>query len=348
AKFNAASQSVGVNVTQSAQQGGVYLSLGGATIELDQAGSFTLEIGGSLGSREVTFASGATIADVAAAINTFSDITGVFASGGTTGVSLYSSEYGSQEFVSVRNTGDAVTNPANTGLYNFSATDQFTINTTIASTFAASGTNPVRDAGQDVGGTINGIQATGDGLNLRANTDFLDVELTLGTAGSGLSSQVLGNNNAFDITGGGATFQLAGTVDIAGRVGVGISDVASRKLGTSALGFLDELGNGRTYNVVTGTNAQLATAQKIVSSSIEQVSATRGRLGAFQRNVIGATTRSLGVAVENTAAANSVIADADFAAETAQLTRSQILVQAATNTLSLANQNPQSALSLLG
>jgi flagellin len=52
--------------------------------------------------------------------------------------------------------------------------------------------------------------------------------------------------------------------------------------------------------------------------------------------------------VENTAAAQSVIRDSDFAAETASLTRSQILVSAATNTLGLANQSPQSVLQLLG
>jgi flagellin len=71
-------------------------------------------------------------------------------------------------------------------------------------------------------------------------------------------------------------------------------------------------------------------------------------VGAFQKNVVGATIRSLGVNIENTAAAQSVIRDADFAAETANLTRSQILVSASTNILSLANSQPQSALQLLG
>jgi flagellin len=52
--------------------------------------------------------------------------------------------------------------------------------------------------------------------------------------------------------------------------------------------------------------------------------------------------------MENTAAADSVIRDADFANETASLTRSQILVAASTNILSLSNQSPNSALQLLG
>jgi flagellin len=56
----------------------------------------------------------------------------------------------------------------------------------------------------------------------------------------------------------------------------------------------------------------------------------------------------LSVAFENTSAAESSIRDTDFATETAELTRSQILVNAATNVLSIANQQPQSVLALLG
>jgi flagellin len=53
------------------------------------------------------------------------------------------------------------------------------------------------------------------------------------------------------------------------------------------------------------------------------------------------------VSLENSAAAESVIRDADFATETAALTRGQILAQAAGNSLSLSNSQPQQALSLL-
>ena len=57
---------------------------------------------------------------------------------------------------------------------------------------------------------------------------------------------------------------------------------------------------------------------------------------------------SLNVALENTSAAESLIRDTDFASDTASLTRSQILVQAATNVLAIANARPQSILQLLG
>ena len=56
---------------------------------------------------------------------------------------------------------------------------------------------------------------------------------------------------------------------------------------------------------------------------------------------------SLGIAYENASAAESAIRDTDFAEETAQLTRSQILAAAATTVLAQANASPQSALNLL-
>lgn len=344
AKFDGTSQDVDVIVTTSAQQGTLFLSFGGTAIDFSAGSSFTLEVSGSLGSRELSFTSGTSLTDAVASINTFTDVTGVEASVSGNIVTLNSEEYGSREFVSVKTGGDA-TVAGNIALA--TADDQTTPvpNATTAATTFANATNPIRDDGQNVDGTINGIAAVGDGNNLSVNTDFLNVQLTLATTGT-INSQTLGGGTAFTINGGGADFQLGSTVSIGDKVSIGVSDVATRKLGTTALGFLDELGSGQAFNVVDGNN--LNTAQKIVDEAIEQVSKTRGRLGAFQKNVVGATIRSLGVATENTAAANSVIVDADFASETASLTRNQILSQAAQNTLSLANQQPQAALSLLG
>jgi flagellin len=59
-------------------------------------------------------------------------------------------------------------------------------------------------------------------------------------------------------------------------------------------------------------------------------------------------TNSLSVALENVTASESAIRDADFAEETAAMTRAQILVQANTSVLAQANSTPQSVLSLLG
>lgn len=332
---------VDVLVTQSAQQGQLYMSFGGSAIDLGGSGeSFTIEVSGALGSRELQFASATSLADIEAAINTYSDVTGVTASASSTGITLLSNEFGKSEFVSVKVVDDAGVTGTGVGIYGFETNDANTLLTTATSTFAAAG-NGVRDLGQNVGGTINGLAATATGKTLRVNSDFLDVELTLDTA----SARTLDTVEAFSITGGGADFQLAGSVDIAGKVSLGIRDVTTRKLGVSGTGFLSDLGSGKSFNVVDG---DMSEAQKIVDSAISSISGMRGRLGAFQKNVVGATIRSLNIAVENTSAAESVIRDTDFATETAALTRNQILVSASTNILAIANSQPQAVLQLLG
>ncbi|MFW5682756.1 MAG: flagellin [Phycisphaeraceae bacterium] len=329
-------------ITQSAQQAGLYLSLGGVVDLADADSRFTFEVAGALGSREFTFASGTTLASVVDQINTFSSVTGVSAATynatGGSGVLLNSTETGSNQFVSVDVIDDG--GALGDGVFSNDANNALSAATTGAETFASI-TNPVRDEGVDVGAIINGISATARGNTARINTDFLDVEITLSAGGS----QNLQTIDAFTITGGGAKFNLGPNVDIQNQVSLGIGNVAARNLGTVQNGFLDELGSSRGANVEDG---DLGKAQKIVDNAISQVSSLRGRLGAFQKNIVGATIRSLGVALENTAAAESLIRDTDFAEETAELTRSQILSQSAQQSLSLSNSQPQQVLQLLG
>ncbi len=91
-------------------------------------------------------------------------------------------------------------------------------------------------------------------------------------------------------------------------------------------------------------NAQSALTQ--IDSAISTVAQRRGTLGAIQ-NRLDSTVSNLRVASENLTSANSRIRDADFAYETAQFTKNQILVQAATSILAQANVLPQNALQLL-
>jgi len=352
---------VDVVVTGSAQVGGFYLSFGAGNLNLggaagdDGANSrFVIEINGAKGARELSFASGTNVSDIAAAVNSFTEVTGVKATvSGAGGLVLNSDQFGSSEFVGVKivSTGDINTAFANAGVYELEAAD-----TNVASTAAPDRTlfsaanNKITDFGQNVSATINGIVATTNGTVARINTDFLDVEIDLKSGtGSGAEAQRLGAMTAFTITGGGADFQLAGRVDINGKVSLGIANVTARALGRYSEGsdtyFLSDLGQGRDLNLVDG---DIGGAQNVVERAIRDIGSLRGRLGAFQKNTIGATIRSLGVASENTTAAESVIRDADFASETAGLTRSQILVSSATQILTLANAQPQNALQLLG
>jgi len=94
---------------------------------------------------------------------------------------------------------------------------------------------------------------------------------------------------------------------------------------------------------VGGASTALAT----IDSAIKTIDSKRADLGALQ-NRFQSTIRNLSNVVENVSAARSRIRDTDFAKETAELTRAQILQQASTTVLAQANTRPQSALSLLG
>lgn len=335
-------RAVDVLVTQSAQVGGMVMQFAGASIDLTNAdATFTIEVAGNQGSRELSFSSGTTLATIASTINSFTDVTGVRATASGNDIKLVSSEFGSDQFVSLKviSAGGV----AGDGVRDLDATNTNAVSGAAATAFTALA-NGKTDFGQDVRATINGITASTRGTQASINTDFLDVSINLSDTGAA----TLGSINAFTISGGGGDFQLGGRVDIAGKVSLGIGNVAVREIGKisdSGSFTLADVGSGKSLNVVDG---DLSKAQKAVEQAIKDVNSLRGRLGAFQQNTVGATIRSLGVSFENTAAAESVIRDTDFASETASLTRSQILSQSAQTVLSQANFQPQAALQLLG
>ena len=92
--------------------------------------------------------------------------------------------------------------------------------------------------------------------------------------------------------------------------------------------------------------SQIRTALSTIDSAITSVSTVRGDLGAAQ-NRLQSTINNLQSSVENLSAANSRIRDVDVAAETAALTRNQVLQQAGIAVLAQANVSSQAALALL-
>ena len=107
--------------------------------------------------------------------------------------------------------------------------------------------------------------------------------------------------------------------------------------GTNALGL-----SALSVSSVGGASAALA----LIDTAIGVIDGTRADLGAVQ-NRFQATIRNLTNISENVSGARSRIRDTDFAKETAELTRTQILQQTSTTVLAQANQRPQAALSLL-
>jgi len=345
-------------ITQSAQRGALLLSLGADPLNFGGGGPLVIEVTGSKGSREFTFASGTSAADIESAIDSFSTVLGVRASATGTGIRLESTDFGSDEFVSLKVIDDGGLDAGTRGIYFYDNNDNLTVSGAAPDeTFASTNSqNGIRDDGQDIGATINGVTATGKGTSARINTDFLKTEIDFiydTSGGANPNAAVLGSVNAFTITGGGADFQLAGDVNISGKESIGIPEFSTSEVGRKTIDVngasethtLGDLAGSAALNLVDGN---LEGAQEIVEQAIRDVTTLRGRLGAFQANTVGSTIRSLGISLENTTAAESVIRDADFAAETAKLSRNQVLSQSATQILTLANSTPQNALALLG
>lgn len=291
----------------------------------------TIQIRGNLGSELLSFGSGATAATIVTAINGRSALTGVTASSfaGATGtgpasISFASTEFGADAFVSVKvlqNNGTAVGNALG----------------------VQTGAEQNKDLGVDGLFTINGTRAIVSGLDASVRAGDLSIDLTFTAAFGGGTS--IETTSAFEVTGGGAVFSISPTVGLSGQEAIGINEVAAAALGTQGLGFLSSLRSGQTNDL---DSKNFTTAQSVIRKAIGQIASLRGRLGSFQKDTLVTTINSLRIARENVVAAESAIRDADFAVETSQLTRAQILVNSSTSVLQLANAAPQNVLALLG
>jgi len=282
---------------------------GGADATDGLTGDLVFELSGASGTEVFSFQSGTTGAQMEAAIDLVSDATGVTAGYAGTTLTFTSTAYGTDAFVDVNVISDA-------------------------GGFEASLPANTRDGGANIVATVNGYQASGDGNELSINT------ATLALTASIVAGQT--DTITFSITGGGALFQLGPDVVSNQQARLGIQSVNSVSLRGTA-GRLYQLGSGETAALDTDTT----TAANIVDQVISKVTSLRGRLGAFQKTTVDTNIKTLNDTLENLTNAESMIRDADFAAESAALTRSQILVQSGTSVLAIANSNPQNVLALL-
>jgi len=153
-----------------------------------------------------------------------------------------------------------------------------------------------------------------------------------------------------DVIGSSST-RVAGRIDFHSSEAYTVQTTATKSTGsifdnTAATDIQgSEAAKLSTVDVSTAESSQ--NSIRIIDAALAQVSGFRGDLGAVQ-NRFDATITSLQATSENLSAARSRILDADFAEETANLTKSQIMVQAGTAMLAQANQVPQGVLSLLG
>lgn len=269
------------------------------------------ELTGSEGSQAFNFKAGTTVQQMVTAVNLLSDATDVKAEYADGELTFNSETYGSKSLVAVNVITEGDDGEFQTNL------------------------SGIRSAGTDIDARVNGTEANGNGNTLSVNNATLSLSLTLDPA-----STVTNFN--FNITGGGAKFQLGGEVVSNQQARMGIGSLSTSSLG-GVNGRLYELGSGQSKALATDANG----AAKVIDEVITKVNSLRGRLGAFQATTLESNLVSLGETVNNLTEAESSIRDADFAQETARLTRAQILIQSGTAVLGIANQSPQNVLGLL-
>ncbi|GAC15186.1 flagellin N-terminal helical domain-containing protein [Aliiglaciecola lipolytica] len=174
----------------------------------------------------------------------------------------------------------------------------------------------------------NGINTSADRLALQKEVSALKTEISR----IATDSQFAG----VDILTGG--FSAAFLVGANGGQTISINLSRTGGYGASGLSLSD---------TSVASIAESSAALTAITAAISTVGAVRADLGALQ-NRFQSTIRNLSNISENVAGARSRIRDTDFATETAELTRNQIIQQASLTVLSQANQRPQSALQLLG
>ncbi len=245
-----------------------------------------------------------------------------------------------------------------------------TASTEFSISFSASGSytlNEVSDNSAAVGISFSLSAATGSNSLSQAITAFNDQ-----TSKTGVTAKVSADGNSVVLTNAtGNDIKLSTTSGAgAGAVTVGTATLASGASGSAVINGQVTLDAAKSYSVVssssgstvtaltnasvlkqvaqldvtTATNSTLALS--IVDAALTQVNSQRARFGALQSR-FESTISNLQTTSINLSAARSRIRDADFAKETAALTRNQILQQAGTAMLAQANALPRNVLTLL-
>ena len=157
---------------------------------------------------------------------------------------------------------------------------------------------------------------------------------TAAQGGSGVWTPDSGQGSAYNLTGGGSVAGSTSVTTTSSSSSSSSSSGSSTNSGTSIANM--------SIGSQTGANSAITT----IDAAISYVQAERSNLGAIQ-NRLTHTIDNLTNIVTNTEASQSKILDADYAKETTELTRTQIIQQAATAMLAQANQSAQIVLELL-
>ncbi|WP_394808452.1 flagellin [Nitrosomonas sp.] len=199
---------------------------------------------------------------------------------------------------------------------------------------------------------INGLQATtgitasfatssNKSVITLSTSDGRDIDISDFSNGVTTADVVAGATTTTLTSAGNDSTTVTGTVELASSAG---QIMAAGSNATEFGAITSSFNSVATLDLSTSANAQIA--MKTLDAALAQINSSRGDLGAIQ-NRFSSTIANLQSTSENLSASRSRIQDADFASESANLTRGQILQQAGVAILAQANSLPNNVLSLL-
>lgn len=294
----------------------------------------TVSLSGSAGSTTIAVSAGATAAGVAAQINAVTASTGIRASAtNTTTMTFAAAANGSTVSLNLNGGGTTTTLSATIG----ASGDLTSLAAAVNSVSGKTGVTATIS-----GTTLSLTQAAGNDItieNYNSSVGATGTAAVTGGAGTAVTLTPLGTNST----------RVAGTVNLSSDNGFTVQSTVANTAGSvfSVAAATVQAATTTTLSTVDITTiANANTAIGIVDAALNQVNKMRADMGAVQNRFL-ATISNLQTTSENLSAARSRIQDADFAAETANLTRNQILQQAGTAMLAQANALPNSVLTLL-
>jgi len=293
----------------------------------------TLSISGTLGSATASVSAGDSAFTIAAAVNAKQSSTGVTADASNTAT------------LSALNADGTVTITLGSG--GSTATISAAVTTTDLSALSTEVNKVTGTTGITAsvsGGTLTLTQADGKDIqiaNFNHSTAGKTISFTATAGGASDAVTLTQGGNDSSIASGVVTFNSNNTFSVSSSVAETAGSVLEAAANTAVASTQSLLS---AVDISSASGAQ--SAIQVIDASLTTVDNQRGDLGAIQ-NRFDAAIGNLRTTSENLSAARSRIQDADFAAETAQLTRNQILQQAGIAILSQANALPQQVLTLL-
>ena len=323
------------------------------TMRFSEDDEYSFQIGGTLVTASIT---DGDLGNMVAAVNAQSDTTGVTASISNSDLLLTNAAGGTINLTNFASTGTGIATAATAAGQGGSATLSDTAAVTGAST-AAAGVATATTMNLSMDATDNVTFQISDGQTnavVRLTSfDITDNSAMLAEITSALTNA--GSNIAATAANGTApivlTNALGGEIDLTSFTSDGAGVMTASPGSQQGVGkILDDTGTAASQSAVAAINITTSSgansAIDTIDRALEQINAQRSELGAIS-NRLDHTISNLGNIVVNTEASQSRIEDADFAKVTGDLTKAQIMSQAATAMLAQANASKQGVLSLL-